>query len=172
MYLLPVSRDVPNSCLSCCTYVWCIQVWCICFLKNAWCTYFPCCKMYLLLMYLIPVTQFLNDVPTSGVSKSVTSLRLYYTWSARLYRPTLTVSSFSPFIRPTEQSAEGSDDENYIRGSRLRLLPRSRGGKKEGREGWHCCQKIHHLSPWKKRNQIVIMYAYSDDICNHMIGQG
>ena len=74
MYLLPVSRDVPNSCLSCCTYVWCIQVWCICFLKNAWCTYFPCSKMYLILMYLIPVTQFLNDVPTSDVSKSVTSV--------------------------------------------------------------------------------------------------
>ena len=29
--------------------------------------------MYLILMYLIPVTQFLNDVPTSDVSKSVTS---------------------------------------------------------------------------------------------------
>ena len=32
--------------------------------------------MYLILMYLIPVTQFLNDVPTSDVSKSVTSLLL------------------------------------------------------------------------------------------------
>ena len=33
--------------------------------------------MYLILMYLIPVTQFLNDVPTSDVSKSVTSLTIY-----------------------------------------------------------------------------------------------
>ena len=29
--------------------------------------------MYLSLMYLIPVTHFLDDVPTSDVSKSVTS---------------------------------------------------------------------------------------------------
>ena len=34
--------------------------------------------MYLILMYLIPVTQFLNDVPTSDVSKSVTSSRYQY----------------------------------------------------------------------------------------------
>ena len=31
-------------------------------------------------MYLIPVTQFLNDVPTSDVSKSVTSLNQFPVW--------------------------------------------------------------------------------------------